>query len=213
MILLAAGSIAATAIPRLLQPEPLEQVGPGLVVSTVASLVNLFVSRVLLKAARRYRSITLEADAHHLMTDVFTTAGVIVGVGLVSLTGWQRLDPLIALLVAANILVTGFRLLRRSAAGLMDAALPAPDVQAVQQVLEPFGSQGVRFHALRTRTAAARGFVSMHVLVPGDWTVLRAHQVAEQIESDIRQRLPKIAVFTHVEPLEDPASFQDPFLN
>ena len=209
MILLAAGTIIATAIPRLINPQPLEQVGLGLAVSVIASVINFIVARVLLSASKRYNSITLEADSHHLMSDVITTAGVIAGVVIVSLTGWERLDPVIAILVAINILFTGLRLLRGSAHGLMDAALPEAKVSEIQLTLQPFESQGVQFHALRTRTAAARGYVSMHILVPGEWSVSRAHLLAEKVESDIRQKNPEIAVFTHVEPLEDPASYQD----
>jgi cation diffusion facilitator family transporter len=209
MILLAAGSIAASALPRLFDPQPIEQAGLGLTISVIASLINLGVSRVLMSAARRHDSITLEADAHHLFTDVVTTAGVVIGVALVALTGWLWLDPLIALAVAVNILWTGFRLLRRSARGLMDVALPERDIQVVQETLKSYEPQGVVFHALRTRTAAALGFVSMHVLVPGDWTVQRAHTMAEQVEKDIHARLPQVAVFTHVEPIDDPASWQD----
>lgn len=209
MILLAAASIAITAIPRLLNPQPLEQVGLGVVVSVVASIINFAVSRILNRAGGRYNSITLVADAHHLMTDVITTIGVLVGIVLVWATGWEILDPIIALLVAANIVYTGVKLLRHSAHGLMDAALPETEVSSIQSLLRPFENQGVQFHALRTRTAAARGFVSMHVLVPGDWSVQRAHQLAEQIELDIHHNSPNIAVFTHVEPLEDPASWQD----
>lgn len=209
MILIAAGSIIATALPRLFHPQPLEQVGIGLGVSVVASVINLGVSRVLASAGRRFGSITLLADSHHLMTDVFTTGGVIAGVGLVSLTGWQRLDGLVALLVALNILRTGFVLLRQAALGLMDASLPGVDLQAVRQVLQPYEAQGVKFHALRTRSAAAKEFVSMHLLVPGHWNVQQAHQFAEGVESQVRHILPKAAVFTHIEPLEDPAAMQD----
>jgi cation diffusion facilitator family transporter len=209
MIMVAAGAIAATAIPRLIHPQPLEKVGLGLGISVVASLINLGVSRILAQAGRRYGSITLEADAAHLMTDVWTTAGVIAGVALVAITGWQRLDALIALAVAVNIVVTGFRLLRRSALGLMDATLPAADVEMIESVLQPHQAQGISFHAVRTRTAAARGFVSMHVLVPGDWSVRHAHEVAERIEDELRAKLPQIAIFTHVEPLGDPLSMQD----
>jgi cation diffusion facilitator family transporter len=209
MILIAAVAIAGTAIRRLFDPQPIEQIGLGLAVSIAASLINLGVSLVLSRAARRYNSITLEADAKHLMTDVITTAGVIVGVALVAITGWERLDPIIALLVAANILFTGFRLLRRSAFGLMDMALPAQDVQTIKTTLNSYEAQGVEFHGVRTRTAAARSFMSMHVLVPGQWTVQRSHELAEQIESDIRMKLPSVAIVTHVEPIEDPISLQD----
>ncbi len=209
MILLAAASIAATAIPRLIQPRPLEQVGLGLGVSVLASLINFGVARLLAQAGKRYGSITLTADSRHLMTDVLTTVGVLAGVGLVALTGWQRLDPIIALLVAANILFTGFGLLRQSTLGLMDASLPESDLKRIQESLQAYSQEGVQFHALRTRSAAARGFVSMHVLVPGEWTVQRAHHLAEQIEADLRSKDPNLAVFTHVEPQEDPRSWTD----
>jgi len=209
MILIAAGSIVATAIPRLIAPQPIEQVGLGLIVSAVASLINLAVSRVLTTAGKRYDSITLQADAHHLMTDVITTAGVLVGVGLVSVSGWERLDPLIAILVAANILRTGFGLIRQAGQGLMDKSLPADDIQAIQEIFREYDQQGIKFHALRTRSAAARRFISMHILVPGEWSVQRAHHLAEQVEGQIRRRFPKIVVFTHVEPLEDPNSWAD----
>lgn len=209
MILIAAGSIIATAVPRLISPQPIEQVGIGMVVSVLASLINLGVSRVLASAGKRHDSITLQADAHHLMTDVVTTGGVLVGVGLVSVSGWERLDPIIAILVAVNILRTGFSLVRQSAQGLMDKTLPAEDMQAIQDILKDYDPQGIKFHALRTRSAAARKFVSMHILVPGQWSVQRAHHLAEQVERQIRQRFPKIVVFTHVEPLEDPNSWAD----
>jgi cation diffusion facilitator family transporter len=209
MILIAAGSIVVTAIPRLIAPQPLEQVGLGLIISTIASLINLAVSRVLTTAGKRYDSITLQADAHHLMTDVITTGGVLVGVGLVSVSGWERLDPLIAILVAANILRTGFGLIRQAGQGLMDKSLPAEDIQAIQDIFREYDQQGIKFHALRTRSAAARRFISMHILVPGEWSVQDAHHLAEQVERQIRQRFPKIVVFTHVEPLEDPNSWAD----
>lgn len=209
MILIAAGSIAVTAIPRLISPQPIEQVGLGLAVSAIASLINLGAARVLATAGKRYGSITLQADSHHLMTDVFTTGGVLIGVGLVSVTGWQLLDPVIAILVAANILRTGISLVKQASLGLMDASLPASDLQIIQETLQPYDVQGVKFHALRTRSAAARGFVSLHILLPGDWTVQRSHQLAEQITDQIRARFPKISVFTHVEPIEDPSALED----
>jgi len=209
MILIAAGSIIATAVPRLIHPQPLEKIGLGLGVSIAASIVNWGVSLVLTRAARLYGSVTLDADARHLMTDVITTAGVIAGVGLVSLTGWQRLDAIIALLVAGNILFTGFKLLKHAALGLLDAALPKSDLQVILDILKPYESDGITFHDIRSRSAAARGFVSMHVLVPGDWSVQKAHDLAEQLEDQIRTSLPQIMVFTHVEPAEDPASLLD----
>ena len=209
LILVAALSIAATSVQRLLNPQPLEQVGLGLAASVVASAINLGVALVLRRAGKQYNSITLEADSAHLMTDVWTSVGVVVGVGLVALTGWERLDPIIAMLVAANILWSGFGLLRRSALGLMDTALPVVDLAAVHAVQERYAQGGITFHALRTRQAGPRSFISMHVLVPGDWTVQRGHSLLEQIEADIRHALPHANVLTHLEPLDDPTSWQD----
>jgi cation diffusion facilitator family transporter len=209
LILLAAGGIAWAAVGRLLSPQPLERVGWGVVVSTGASLVNLGASRVLLQAGRRHHSIALEADAHHLLTDVWTSAGVLGAIGLVALTGWNVLDPVIALLVAAQIVWTGVKLLRRSALGLLDTALDAAEQALVREVLARHEGPELQFHAVRTRQAASRRFVSMHVLVPGRWTVRRGHELAERIEAEVRAVLPNATVFTHLEALEDPASFQD----
>jgi len=209
LIFIAAISIGAAAAQRFTNPQPLEQAGLGLVVSTLASLINFGVARVLLKAGKQYNSITLEADARHLLTDVWTSAGVIGAVGGVVLTGWQLLDPLIALAVAANILWSGFHLVRRSVAGLMDTALPPEEHEAVKQALAKYEGQGVQFHALWTRQAASRRFISMHVLVPDDWTVRRGHHLLEQIEADICAVWPGTSVFTHLEPVDDPASWQD----
>ena len=209
LILLAAAGIVSTALPRLAAPQPLEQVGIGLAVSVLASVINFAVARRLLKAGKEYRSITLEADARHLLTDVWTSAGIIAGVFTVSLTGWTRVDPLIALVVAANILWTGAQLLRRSLLGLMDAALPAADQNAIKDVLSQYERRGIRHHALRTRRSGTRSFISLHVLVPGAWTVQRGHEVLEHIERDIRAALPGSSVFTHLEAVDDPASWED----
>jgi cation diffusion facilitator family transporter len=210
LILIAALTIGYTAIARLINPQPLEAIGLGLAISVGASLINLFVARVLLRAGKQHRSITLEADAHHLMTDVWTSVGVIVGIGLVALTGWQRLDPIIALIVAGNIVWSGWRLLQRSALGLIDTALPADELQAVRRVLDGYCTrEGLAYHALRTRQAGARRFVSVHILVPGDWSVRRGHHLLEQIERDVITALPGTTVFTHLEPIDDPASFAD----
>lgn len=209
LILLAAALIAYAAVERLLSPQPIEQVGIGVAVSVAASAINFGVARVLARAATRHRSIALEADAHHLMTDVWTSAGVLVGVAAVALTGWWRLDPLIALAVAANIVWTGVRLVRRSFTGLMDQALPAPERDAIAQILHSYREQGVRYHALRTRQAAGRAFMSVHVLVPGDWTVQRGHDLLEEIEAKVRAAVPHVSTFTHLEPIGDPASYRD----
>ncbi|MBK9519574.1 MAG: cation transporter [Anaeromyxobacter sp.] len=209
LILLAAVGIGYTAVQRLLHPAGIEQVGWGVVVSAVASAVNFGVSRVLLRASRRHRSIALEADAHHLMTDVWTSAGVLLAVGLVALTGWIILDPIIALVVAAQIVWTGVRLMRRSAMGLLDSALGEEDLATLRQVLARREGPEVKFHAVRTRQAGARRFVSMHVLVPGAWTVRRGHDLLEELEHEVRQALPSATVLTHLEALEDPASWLD----
>ncbi len=209
LILIAAGSIAVAAVQRIIHPRPLEQVGIGLAVSVVASLINLGVSLILLRAAKRYESITLEANARHLMTDVWTSAGVLIGVSAVALTGWLPLDPLIALLVAANIVWSGVRIVRDSVFGLMDAALPTEEQNAILLILQSYQQAEVDFHAFRTRQSGARRFISMHILVPGSWTVQQGHELAEKIEADIRNALRNTTVFTHVEPLDDPASWND----
>ncbi len=209
LIVIAAVSIGVTAVLRFLNPRPLEQIGLGLAVSVAASLVNLGVAVALLRVGRRRRSITLEANAHHLLTDVWTSAGVLIGVGATALTGWHRLDPLVALAVAANIVWTGFTIVRRSALGLMDTMLPAEQLSLARAVLDGYREDGVEFHAFRSRQAGARSFVSMHVLVPGGWTVQRGHELVERIEKDLRRVLPDATVFTHLEPIEDPVSFAD----
>ena len=209
LIVLAAAGILATAIPRLLHPEPLEAPILGLGISAAASLINLGTAIVLLRVGKRHESITLEADGRHLMTDVWTSAGVILGVALVFLTGWLLLDPLVALAVALHIIWTGVGLVRRSAAGLLDAAIPQEDRDAIQKLFDEYAKQGVTFHAFRTRRAAARRFVSFHLLVPDRWSVSRAHRLSEEIEARIRVAVPNAAVFTHIEPISDPASYED----
>lgn len=208
LILVAAAAIAWTAVGRLLTPLPLEQPGLGMVLSVAASAINLGVAQILLRAARRHGSIALEADARHLMTDVWTSAGVLLGLAAVLITGWLRLDPVVALLVAINILWTGVGILRRSAEGLLDRALPPEEQALLIDALSRFAPQ-VEFHALRTRQAGQRRFVSLHVLVPGAWTVRRGHELLEEVEKALRRVLPNATVFTHLEALEDPASFAD----
>ncbi|NLH43560.1 MAG: cation transporter [Planctomycetes bacterium] len=209
LILVAAAAIGFAAVRRILNPQPIEQTGVGLIVAVVASAINFVVARILLRVGKTHNSITLEADAHHLMTDVWTSAGVIAGVGMASLTGWQILDPLIAIGVALNIVWTGVQLVRRSVAGLMDAALTREDRDKVQEVLDKYKGQGIDFHALKTRQAAGVRFVSVHVLVPGKWSTHKGHHVVEDVEADIRQALPGANVITHLEPAEDPLSFHD----
>ncbi|GAB2181547.1 cation diffusion facilitator family transporter [Denitratisoma sp. agr-D3] len=209
LIFLAALSIAYAAVQRLLHPQPLEALGVGLAVSVLASVINGLTAKILMDVGRRYHSITLEADAHHLLTDVWTSAGVIVGLLLVQWTGWLWLDPVLALVVAGNIVWTGWRLLQRSAAGLMDVSLPADEVAAIEAALDGYRSQGLDFHALRTRQAGSRAFVSFHVLAPGEWTVQLAHDWSERIEADVRRAVPRAHVTTHLEPHDDPVSLAD----
>ncbi len=209
LILAAAASIVAVAVGRLIDPQPIAEPGLGLAIIGIASVVNLGVARVLLRAGRRHESITLEADAQHLMTDVWTSLGVIVGVGAAAITGWHRLDAIVAIAVALNVIYAGYRLLRRSLLGLLDTSLPEETLGQIKSILESHGKAGVRYHALRTRQAGARRFISFHILVPGDWTVQRGHDLLEEIEERIRETVPRSVVDTHLEPIEDPVSWED----
>jgi len=209
LILLAAASIIYTAARRLLDPRPIEQIEVGAGIAITASLINLVVARVLFRAGRAHQSITLEADAQHLMTDVWTSVGVVVGVSAAALTGWQRLDPVIAILVAFNIMRAGVHILRRSLLGLLDTAIPEELQHKISEILARHAGEGVRFHALRTRQAGAWRFIDFHVLVPGNWSVQRGHDLLERIEEEVRAAVPNCSVFTHLEPIEDPVSFAD----
>lgn len=209
LILVAAASIAVEAWDRLFAPQPLAQIGPGLGLVLLATAINGGVAMILIRAGRRLRSITLRADAHHLFTDVWTSGGVVLGILLVKVTGWLVLDPVIALAMAANIVWTGFKLLRETGSGLLDTALPADEQEAIALILSEYKNQGTEFHALRTRVAGSRRFVSVHVLVPGEWTVQRGHDLCEEIELAISRALPGTNVMTHLEPLEDPVSWDD----
>lgn len=210
LIFVAAGAIVWTAVPRLFEPHAIEQAGLGLALAFVAALANAACAWTMLRAARHHRSITLEADARHLLADVWTTAGVLVGVFLVGITGWQRLDPIVALAVAANILWTGGHLMVRSFEGLMDRAIPEEDLEVVREVLESLRKEGGDYHALRTRVAGAKSFANVHVLVPGNTSVQAGHDLVERLEAEIRERLPHVELLTHLEPLEDPRSWDDP---
>jgi cation diffusion facilitator family transporter len=209
-ILAAAVAIMFTAVPRLLDPRPLEAVGVGLVVSAAASLVNLVVARILLAAGKRHRSITLEADGHHLMTDVWTSVGVVAGVGLVAITKLPILDAVVAILVAVNIVWTGWKLLVRSAMGLLDASVDDDDRAAIEAVLQRFAeAEGIEWHALRTRQSGSRRFIAVHLLVPGKWNVKKGHDLCERVERELRTTAPKTTVMTHLEPIEDDISQHD----
>jgi len=210
LIVLAAFSIIWSAIPRLLNPQPLENIGIGLLVAVGASGINLVVGLILVKNGRKNNSITLEADGKHLMTDVYTSAGVLIGIGLVKLTGWLALDAIVAIGVAINILWAGFQLMRRSALGLLDSGIPEDERLKVIQVLEKLKSQNVDFHALLTRQAGQRKFISVHVLMPGQWTIQECHDILEKVEKDIRELFDSpVTVFTHPEPIGDIVSMHD----
>lgn len=209
LILAAACAIAVAAWGRWQDPKPISDAWLGVGVSAAAAAVNGVVAAALLRAGNRLRSITLRADAHHLLTDVWTSAGVIVGIVLVALTGWLRLDPLIAFAVAVNIVWTGWRLVRETGLGLLDRGVPAEERGEITAALTPFQDQGILFHAIRTRVAGTRRFVTMHVLAPGGWTIQRGHDLCEEIEAAVRKALPQSTVFTHLEPREDPVSWDD----
>ncbi len=209
LILIAAVSILIAAAGRLLEPQPILDPALGLAITGLASLLNFGVARVLLRAGRRYESITLEADANHLMADVWTSVGVIVGVAAAALTGWHRLDAIVAIAVALLVIRAGLKLVRRSMLGLLDTSLPEDTLRAITAILESRAAEGVRHHALRTRQAGARRFISFHILVPGDWTVQRGHNLLEEIEEQVRAAVPNSVVDTHLEPIEDPVSWED----
>ncbi|MGQ0655964.1 MAG: cation diffusion facilitator family transporter [Betaproteobacteria bacterium] len=214
LIVVAAAGIVWAAVPRLVAPQPLAMPLIGIVLTAVASAINLAIGRLLVRVGKEHDSITLEADGRHLLTDVWTSLGVITGVALVAQTGWLRLDPLVALGVAAHIVWTGFGLMRRSVSGLLDAAISPADQQEVSRLFAEYSRRyGMTFHALRTRQAGARRFISFHMLVPDDWTVAQAHRLSEEIESRIRSLVPNAGVFTHIEPISDPASYDDETLD
>jgi cation diffusion facilitator family transporter len=214
LIVLAAAAIIASALPRLIEPQPIETPLLGIALSALASAINFGVALALIRAGRRNQSITLEADGQHLMTDVWTSAGVIVGVALVWGTGWLRLDPLVAIAVGVHIIWAGVRLMRRSVLGLLDVAIPGDDLHEIDKLFAEYSNRyGVSFHALRTRQAGARRFVTFHLLVPDEWSVKRAHQLSEEIESRIRSMVPSASLLTHIEPISDPSSYDDQALD
>ena len=209
LILVAALGIGLTAVRRLIHPAELSRLGVGVAVSGAATAVNLAVALVMLRAGKRHRSIALEADGQHLLTDVWTSVGVAIGMVAVILSKWPPLDPIVALAVAVNIVRVGVMLMYRSGMGLLDAAVPLSERAALEAILDGYRSEGMRWHALRTRQAGARRFISLHVLVPGEWTVERGHDLCERIENHLSTTYPVVTVFTHMEPLEDPRAYGD----
>jgi cation diffusion facilitator family transporter len=209
LILAAAAGIIFVAIRRLINPQPVSHIDIGLIAIVLATLINLGVGLGMIRVGKRQRSIALEADGRHLMTDVLTSIGVILGVLVVNVTGVVQLDPIIAIFFAGNIAVTGVRLILRSARGLMDTSLPREEIRAIAAVLDQLGKEGIQYHALRTRQAGARSFVSVHIQVPGGWTVLQGHDLLERIDLELHKAVPNLTVFSHLEPIEDPRSWND----
>ncbi|VDG76835.1 Uncharacterized transporter sll1263 [Actinobaculum suis] len=209
MIFVAAAVIIVSAVDHLLHPQPLSDLGWGILVVAIASVLNGAVGIILLRAGTKHRSISLEADGKHLLTDVATSVGVVVGIGLVAVTGWEQLDPIIAILVAVNILFTGTKLVRESLAGLMDAALPAAEIEKIVQILRSHARKNIRFHGLQTRVSGRDSYANLDMLVPGSWTVWEGHEAAEDLAEELRAAVPGLRVLIHVEPLEDPRSYED----
>lgn len=209
MIFFAAGAILIVSVERFINPKPLENIGIGLAVSVVAAVLNGVVGYILLQAGKRYRSVTLTADAKHLFTDVITSVGVVVGVGLVALTGWERLDPILGFAVGVNIVVMGARLVVESVQGLMDRTLPDDENTKIVEVLQSHTSDAVQFHGLQTRGAGREKYANFDVLVPGHWTVADGHRYIEEIEAELEAAIPGLVVVTHMEPIEDPESYAD----
>lgn len=209
LIIGAAIAIVIVALPRLFDPQPVEQLGVGVTISLVAAAINLAVAIRLTRVGKAHDSITLEADGKHLMADVWTSVGVAVGVLLVLLTGWQRIDPIIALMVAVHIVWIGIGLARRSVRGLLDVSLPDADLAVIDEILGRHRSFDLEFHAVMTRRSARRSFLSFHALVPGQSTVTNAHNKIEDIETELRAAIPNLHVLTHIEPFEDPRSYAD----
>lgn len=210
LILLAAFSIIWSAVPRLIHPIALENINIGLLFSVGASLVNLAVGQMLIRNGKKSKSLLVEADGKHLMTDVWTSAGVIAGILLVKFTGILILDPIIAILVALNIVYTGYRLISRSTNGLMDASISETEIDQVKKYLDSLKEKDITYHSLMTRQAGQRKFISFHLLVPGAWTVQQGHENADIIEETIEDMFDEpVTVTSHIEPVEDPASLKD----
>jgi len=209
LIFIAAVLIIYSAVLRLLNPRELESVSVGVVVSALAAAVNGVVGMILIRAGKKNRSPTLIADGKHLWTDVVTSAGVIVAIILVTLTGWVLLDPIVALIVGANIIVTGVRLVRDSTQGLMDTTLPRGENTAIASILAGFTSDEVHFHGLRTRLSGSQRFAVVDMLVPGSWTVKRSHDLIEDVHTALEQAYPGLEIQIHLEPIEDPRAYGD----
>lgn len=213
LILVAAIIIIFTSVNRLIQPQPIQQIDIGLFVALTAAIINLVAAQILFRVGSQYQSVALKASAQHLMTDVWTTAAVVIGVFIAFFTEWHQLDPLIALVVALRIMVAGWRLVSEAVLGLMDTALPKDEVAQIEKILQGYEKMNVTFHALRTRQSGRQRFVTVHIQVPGGWTVQKGHTLMEKIEGEIRHVLSPVSIVTHLEPIEDPISWDDITLN
>jgi cation diffusion facilitator family transporter len=207
--MVAAGGIAWYAANRLITLQPPEQLATGVGLTIACLIINLAVALLLLRVGRRSGSIILEADGLHLMTDVWTSLAVIAGLALVWLTGRPWFDPVIGVIIAVHVLRSGWGLIARSFNGLMDHSLPLDEQNAVRDAIRGFIQPEMDFHALRTRQAGARRFVDFHLLVPGAWTVRRAHDLVDKIEEAVRTALPGAQVTVHIEPIEDKTAWED----
>lgn len=208
-IMLAAAAIIITAVQRLLNPAPLDAPGLGLLFSIIASAINLLVGLVLIQAGKKRHSLALEADGHHLLTDVYTTAGVLIGLVVVYTTKLFIFDPIIAIIVGLNIISAGFSIVQRSLGGFMDTAIDTIYLNVLKDTFADYQQKKIEFHGLRTRKSGSRMFISFHILVPGSWTVHQGHTLAEEIEKKIRVAIPRSTITTHIEPLEDPSAWED----
>ena len=209
LIFVAAVLIIISATQRLLHPQPLEDAPVGAVIATLAAAVNGTVGSIMIRAGKKHRSPTLYADGKHLWTDVVTSVGVVVAIILVIITDWNILDPIIAFVVGANIIVTGVKLVRDSTKGLMDVTLPDEENQVIAKVLASFSDRDVLFHGLRTRLSGSQRFAVVDILVPGQWTVARSHDLIEEVEDKMQTVLPGIEMQIHLEPKEDPRAYGD----
>jgi len=209
LVLVAALGIFLAALRRFLEPVPIHEVGLGLGLNALATLANSVSASILLRAGRRHRSVALQADAQHLFSDVHSSLAVFVGVLLASWSGRAWMDPAVATLAGVWVGYQGWQILRTAGQGLLDASVPAAVLEKIELTLQAYRERGLQFHALRTRQAGRTCFVQFHALVPGGWTVLRAHRLVERIEAELGRAVPAARVIIHIEPMEDDASFRD----
>jgi len=207
-IFLAALAIIFSAINRMIYPKMIEQVSIGLLISSAATLINFLVGKKLISVGQKYQSITLEADGHHLLTDVWTSAGVITAIFLVDKTKILILDPLVAILVALNILLTGSNLIRRSLSGFMDEALDKNDLSKIDKIFQKYQKKGLIFHAIKSRQSGQKKFLSFHALFPKSYSIKKAHDLVDKIEKELKRKVFNLQIESHLEPKNDKKSFE-----